>query len=434
MKPRNPGVAYLTSRYPALSHTFIEREVAGLRRAGIHVETFTVRPTPRDQLATDALRAEATRTRPIVGAGAGTWALAHLRLLARNPAVWSAGLARALRTGPATPRARLWQVFYFAEAVVLVQLMRRARLRHVHAHFANVASDVARHTAALGRDLDGPGSWKWSFTMHGPTGFEAVKAVDLAAKTRDADGVSCITDYCRSQLMALVAPQHWPKLRVVHMSVDAQTYHPPTRGRTHDGPVRLLMVGRLVPQKGPSILLEAVELLRRRGVRLEATIVGAGPLADELARTVQRRGLQEWITLAGPVGQDRLPKLYRGADIFVLPSFQEGLPVVLMEAMATQLPVITTQIAGVNELVRDGVHGFVVPAGRADRLAYAIEALAADPSARQAMGRAGRQAVLDGFTADDSGRAAREFVLDVQRGPELSTSQTTPALTPQGLP
>lgn len=414
-RPDRLAVAYLTSRYPALSHTFIEREVQGLRDQGVRVETFTVRPAPPDSLVTPQLREQAARTRPLLGAGAGTWLRAHLALAVRHPGVWGAGLSRALRTGPLSPRARLWQVFYFAEAVVLLQHLRRLGIRHVHAHFVNVASDVARHTAALGRDLQGPqAGWRWSFTMHGPTGFESVKAVDLAAKTREADGVSCITDYCRSQLMALVDPPHWERMRVVHMTVDAHTYHPPSRPRAHVGPLRLLFVGRLVPQKGPSVLLDAIDLLRRQGVDVHARIVGAGPLADDLALQVQRRDLGGRVELTGPLGQDRLPQLYREADLFVLPSFAEGLPVVLMEAMATGLPVVTTQIAGVNELVTDGTHGRIVAAGRADLLAAAIAGLASDPAKRERMGEAAREAVLAGFTLEAGAAAARDFIAGVQ--------------------
>lgn len=410
------GVAYLVSRYPALSHTFIEREVAGLRAAGVRVETFTVRPTPSEQLITDGLRAEAEHTTALIGdprLRRTVWR-AHVRLLRENPGAWFAGLARALRTGPRSPKARLWQVFYFLEAVVLLHHLRARGLRHVHAHFVNVGSDVARHTAALGADVEGEqAGWRWSFTMHGPTGFDAVEAVDLAAKTRDADGVSCITDFCRSQLMTLVEPEHWPKLQVVHMSVDADTYHPPAAPRGHDGPLRLLDVGRLVPAKGPSILLDAIESLRERGVEVDARIVGAGPLRDDLAAAVRDRGLTE-VTLTGPLGQDFLPELYRWADVFVLPSFSEGLPVVLMEAMATGLPVVTTQIAGVNELVTDGVHGAVVPAGRAERLADAIATLAADPDLRARLGAAGREAVLAGFTPETTAPAAARFLQAAQ--------------------
>lgn len=412
--PTQPAVAYLVSRYPALSHTFIEREILGLRAQGVHVDAFTVRPAPVASLVSKTMQEEGRRTRALVGAGRAAWIRAHVKLLRRG--VWFTGVRRALRTGPASPRARLWQVFYFAEAAVMIDMMQRAGLRHVHAHFVNVASDVARHVKAIGEDLDGPhAGWRWSFTMHGPTGFESVHTADLANKARSADGVSCITDYCRSQMMWLVEPEYWSKMSVVRMTVDAETYHPPAEPRGHDGRVRLLDVGRLVPEKGAPVLVEAVDILRAQGVDVELRLVGAGPLAESLEQDIARRGLSDQISLTGPIGQDELPDLYRWADVFVLPSFQEGLPVVLMEALATELPVVTTSIAGISELVRDGVEGRMVPAGRADRLAAALAELAQDPQARLRMGRRGRATVLGEFTQQSASAAAKDFILDVQR-------------------
>lgn len=412
--PTQPAVAYLVSRYPALSHTFIEREILGLRAQGVRVESFSVRSVPDSALVSRVMREEGRRTRPLIGAGRLAWIRAHARLLLRG--LWFKGLARALRTGEGTLRARLWQVFYFAEAAVMVDAMRRVGLRHVHAHFANVAADVARHVKAIGEDLDGAdGGWRWSFTMHGPTGFESVRATDLANKARSADGVSCITDFCRSQMMWLVEPEYWSKMSVVRMTVDADTYHPPSRPRRHGGRVRLLTVGRLVPEKGPSILVEAVDVLRGEGIDVELRLVGAGPLAESLEKDIARRDLADRITLTGPIGQDELPDVYRWADIFVLPSFQEGLPVVLMEALATELPVLTTQIAGVSELVTDGVEGRLVPAGRVDRLAAVLAELVADPEGRLRMGRHGRERVLGEFTPRTASAAAKAFVVGVQR-------------------
>ncbi|MDO5627809.1 MAG: glycosyltransferase family 4 protein [Mobilicoccus sp.] len=414
--PSESAVAYLVSRYPALSHTFIEREILGLRAEGVRVETFSVRATPPGSWVSRVMKEEGARTRPLIGAGRATWIRAHLDLVRRAPDQWLAGIGRALRTGHRSPKARLWQVFYFLEAVVLYHDMRRAGLRHVHAHFANVAADVARHTAALGRAVDGPDAgWRWSFTMHGPTGFESVASTDLANKARDADGVSCITDFCRSQMMWLVEPKHWPKMQVVRMTVDGQSYRPPEAPRGHDdGRLRLLDVGRLVAEKGAPVLVDAVQELRSRGVEVDLKLVGAGPLHESLQADIAARGLEDSITLTGPIGQDELPEMYAWADVFVLPSFQEGLPVVLMEALSSGVPAVTTQIAGVSELIRDGQEGRLVPAGRADLLADALEQLAADPELRARMGRAGREAVLAEFTPTTAAPAARRFVETVQ--------------------
>ncbi|WP_040155546.1 glycosyltransferase family 4 protein [Mobilicoccus massiliensis] len=423
-------VAYLTSQYPALSHTFIEREVRAVRDAGVDVATFSVRPCPPDELRSEAMREDAEQTPTLRGSSLSTWARAHASLGRRNPRVFAAGLRRALASGPRTPKGRTWQLFYLAEAVLLYERLRARGITHVHAHFANVASDVARLVAYLGQVEDGPGSpWRWSLTMHGPTEFEAVEAFDLPAKVRSADGIACISDFCRSQLMRFVEPDHWDKMDVVRMSVDAARYRPADdaamQARQTDDPsagggdatgrpLRLLYVGRLVPEKGSPVLLDAIGRLTDEGVPTTTRIVGAGDLRDSLDTAIRARGLGERVELVGPVGQDHLPELYRESDVFVLPSFSEGLPVVLMEAMATGIPVVTTQIAAVGEMVQDGVQGRVVPAGRADLLADAIADLARDPARRREMGRAGRETILAEFVPEVTGPAMARFLQGVR--------------------
>lgn len=393
--------AYLVSEHPKLSHAFIAREVSALREAGAELRTFSIRPPGPTSLLTEADRREAARTTVLLAADRRPLVRAHARLLSRRPGTWWRGAVRALRTGPRTPRAAVWQLFYFAEAVLLVREMQRSGLRHVHVHLANSGADVARAAAALGQDLDGPGSWTWSLSMHGPTEFSDVTGYDLAAKVRSAAFVACITDYCRSQLMGLVEPEFWPRLRVVAMGVDLAAYAPAAaaRSRRPPGPLRVLFVGRLVAEKGPSVLLDAVEMVRAGGREVELVLVGEGDLADTLSRRSP---------LAGPVAQDELPVLYAWADVFCLPSFAEGLPVVLMEAMCTELPVVTTRITGIPELVVDGVNGRLVTPGRADLVARALEELADDPALRRRLGEAGRAAVT---AAHDAGRNAAELAV-----------------------
>ena len=408
MRKSNTGLAYLVSQYPGVSHIFIEREVLALRALGLDVETFSVRRCPPGQLRTDTMRAEAARTTSILGGSPIRLSMLLLKVGVRH-------LLPVLKTARATAklgepvlRSRLWQLFYLAEAMALVQHCRARGIRHIHVHFANNGADIARLAVLLGNHIDGrDAGWRWSFTMHGSNEFEAVDRFDLGAKVRSASGVVCVSDFTRSQLMRLVDFEHWGKLTKVHMTVDEDVYQPPRdRRRDRDGPFRILMVGRLVPEKAPLILIQAVDQLVRSGVRVDLRFVGSGMLEDRLMVEVRDRGLDQYVTWLGSLGQHQIPAWYQWADVFCLPSFQEGLPVVLMEAMATELPVVTTRIAAIGELVEDGISGEVVSAGRSDLIAEALARLAGDPQRRLEQGRRGREMVLREFTTD---RAATEM-------------------------
>lgn len=385
------NVAYITSLYPSLSHSFILREVRGLRANGVDVLSFSVRRTPSEQLIAPEDREEAASTLVLLPPDPKRFAAAVARAAASGRGRFLRAAFGAVRRGLAVgPRAALWQAFYVGEAVLVWDECRRRGIRHIHAHFANVGADVAQLAARIG----GPG-WSWSFTMHGPTEFFDVPGHRLADKTRDARFVSCISDFCRSQLMKLVGREHWDKLHLVRCGVDPQVYAP-APPRAPDGALRVVCVGRLVPDKGQSLLVDAVAILRERGVDARLELVGDGPDRGHLESHVADLGLRDAVHLAGAVGQDTMREHYAAADVFCLPSFAEGVPVVLMEAMAMGLPVVTTRIAGIGELVEDGVSGVLVRPGRADLLADALQGLA-DPEVRARMGAAGRRMVVEEF-------------------------------------
>ena len=388
-------LAYLVSRYPSVSHTFILREVLALRAAGVRVDTFTVRRPAADyELSRDDREARDT-TQALVPPVPLELVTAHLVALVTRPRRYLATLRLALGLRAAGGKAALWQVFYFGEAVLMWHKCRRAGARHIHAHHANVGSDVALLAARLG----GRG-WSWSFTMHGPTELFDVREHRLAQKTERALFVACISEYARSQLMGLVGTEHWDKLRIVHCGLDVSRFGAVDRsGR--NGPLRILNVGRAVPVKGQSLLVEAIAELGRQGVDARLTVVGDGPQAAELRDSATRLAVAGQVEFAGAVGQDEILAYYRRADVFALPSFAEGLPVVLMEAMATGLPVVASRIAGIPELVEDGVSGLLVTPGRRDELVAALAALlCATPERRAEMGAAGRSRVEAEFASD----------------------------------
>lgn len=409
--PAARPIAYLASHYPKLSATFIQREIAAVRSQGLEVETFSIRPCPPGEARSVAMREELARTHVLLDGDARKWIVAHARLLARHPGSWFRTLGRALRSGYPSPRMRLWQVFYFGEAVVLHDRLRRRGIRHIHVHHANVSADVARLTVALGEDVDGADStWRWTLTMHGTTEFNDTALHDLGAKYASASAIAVISDATGGFIRSRLPVEEWGKVEVVHMSVDAAKFSPPAEGRGHDGPLRLLAVGRLVEVKGFPVLLDALALLAARGVDVHLRLVGSGPLEEFLHAQVAARDLGESVTIVGPLSEDELPDEYRAADVYVLTSFQEGLPVVVMEAMSAGLPVVVSQVGSIGELVENGVSGIVLPPARADLVADAIADLATDPERRAAIGRAARDAVVAGFTPEVTGPSMARFL------------------------
>ena len=384
-----------------------------MRAEGIEVETFSIRASPPADLLSRKMQEEAARTFVLLGGEAAPWVQAHSGLLRTKPAASLGTALAALREGDRTAKAKLWQTFYFGEAVVLHDRMRAVGLRHVHVHHANVSADVARLACRIGNHLDGPGTWTWSLTVHGSAEFENIQQWDIPAKIRQARAIACISDYCRGQLMRLVDRSHWDKMRIVRMSVDPEQYAPPREGRHHDGPLRLLAVGRLVLLKGFDVLVDACAMLRDRGVAVEVRIVGQGPEQAALQAHIDEAGLSDRIHLVGPIGQDHIVEQYHWADAYVMSSFMEGLPVVVMEAMATGMPVVATEVAGMSELVVDGHNGLLVRMGRPDLLGDAIARLAADPQAREQMGTAGRASVLAESTPRQTGPAMADFLRSV---------------------
>jgi len=390
-------VAYLVSQYPAVSHTFVLREVQALRRLGAEVHTVSVRPGADGPGEEE--RAEEAATLCLLASPARV-ARAALRMLLTHPHAVLAGLRRCLRAGRPSARTRVWQLFYLAEALLLVQHCRRLRLRHVHVHFANNGADVARLAVEVGRRVPG-GLASWSFTMHGPTEFYDVPGTDLAAKVAEADAVICISDFCRSQLMMLVPKPLWGKLQVIRVGLRvAELVPPPRPPEPVPGPLRVVAIGRLVESKAMSVLVQATARLRAAGIPLAVTVVGDGPQRAALTREAERLGVADAVTFVGVRSPRQVRDHLREADVLCSVSLAEGLPVVVMEAMALGLPVVATQITALPELVAEGRTGYLVPPGRPDATAAALARVAALPDRGRAMGAAGRAAVAEQHDLD----------------------------------
>lgn len=395
-------VTYVVSWYPGVSHTFIQREIRALRALGNHVDVVSIHRASPDVMSAADLE-ELASTFTILPASPMKIARGHAKALLRSPRAYFDTLRHALSVAPPGARARLWQLFYFVEAMIVWERCRRRDVRHLHAHFANVGADVAWLTCHFGRAVDGPGAWSWSFTMHGCMEFWDVERYNLGRKVAASDLVIAISDFTRAQLMNFVEPEHWDKIEVVHCGVDVDTYRPAAADGERSQTTRVLCVGRLSPEKGQTLLLKAIADLRASGIdTIQLTLVGDGPLRAALERECSELRLADVVTFAGAVDQDAMPEYYRRADVFCQPSFMEGIPVVLMEAMASGLAVVSSGVAGIPELIDDGESGILVRPGRTDELARAIAELARDPARREALGRRGRETVLRDFDAREN--------------------------------
>lgn len=392
-------IAYLCSLYPAISHTFIMREVDALRSLGAEIETFSIHRAGPEHVNGDADRRAFDSTFAILPPRLGALLGAHAKAAAGHPFAYARTLLKSLRLARSGPAGRIWQVFYFAEAMVLWRQCERRGIRHIHAHLANVAADVALLAAAFGSATDRERPWSWSFTMHGPTELFAVEEFRLAKKVRHASFAVCISDFTRSQLMMLCDPGDWEKLHVVHCGIPLERFARRAGPAGHDRPPMLLYVGRLVPEKGQAVLLEALSLLYERGIRIGATLVGEGPQRAGLEALAERLGVRAQTHFAGALGQEEILPLYERATVFCLPSFAEGVPCVLMEAMAMEVPVVSTFVAGIPELVENERTGLLVAPGRADLLAAAIERLIDDPRLSDRLGAQGAARVAAEFSS-----------------------------------
>jgi glycosyltransferase involved in cell wall biosynthesis len=392
-----PRIAYLCDQYPAVSHTFILREVRGLREIGVNIETISIRRSDPAHLLASSDREEFGRTFAVLPVHPLRLIVTHVRVFAANPGRYLATLRLAWSLSKPGLRGRLWQLFYLAEAGVVLSHCRRRRIWHLHAEFATPAADVGLLTAHLGGQR-----WSWSFAAHGTDIFEADARV-LAEKVRRARFVICTSDFGRSQLMALVDERHWRGIHVVPCGIDVRQFASPSgRHVESDGRFHVLTVGRLVAVKGHAVLLEAIRELRDLGVAVTLDVVGDGPRRGVLEDRARALRVTDLVRFHGPVGQDDIRRHYAVADAFCLPSFAEGVPVVLMEAMATEVPVVASGVMGIPELVEDGKSGLLVRPGRPRALADALARLAASADLRRELGRAGRARVESAFSLERS--------------------------------
>ena len=380
-------IAYLTGEYPRATDTFIQREVMGLREKGVDVQTFSVRRPGDEHLVGPEQKAERDRTFYLLPVHPITLLLAHFSLWLSSPGRYLRALKLTWTTRQDGLKGTLYQFFYFLEAGILAQQIRNQQIQHLHNHLADSSCSVAMLASALG-------GFTYSFTIHGPYIFFEPYRWRLDEKIKRSLFVCCISHFCRSQAMLFAPMDKWDRMYIIHCGVNPDLFNLVPHDFSNK---RLLYVGRLAANKGLPILLQSLATLKSLHPEIILTIVGDG--ADRVAweEMAIALGLERQVKFVGYQSQAQVRQHLQQTDVFVLPSFAEGVPVVLMEAMAAGVPVVATQIAGTSELVENGISGYLVPPGDTVSLTKQIEVLLNDSQLRAKLGASGRLKVENEF-------------------------------------
>lgn len=384
------SLAYLVSQYPTISMIFVLREVLQLRELGFRIDTASINPPDRtpDRMTPEEA-AEAARTYCVKSHGVAGAAVAHLQTILGSPIGYCRGVGLAFALSGLDLKRLFLSFMYLTEALMVGQWMERNQQRHLHCHLAQQAATVGLYVRRIF-------AFGYSVTVHGPDEFYDTRGQYLSEKIAAADFMVCISSFARSQMMLLSPQIHWNKLFVSRLGVDPQLFVPPTRNTAPDT-YEILCVGRLTPAKGQHLLIDAVERLGHQSRPVRLRLVGSGPDGSSLREHAAHIEFPECVIFEGTVNQDRIRSLYAAADIFCLPSFAEGIPVVLMEAMAMGIPCVTTHITGIPELIRNGIDGLLVAPSDLDALVNALATLMDDPALGKRLAASGRARILSHY-------------------------------------
>ncbi|MDX2232534.1 MAG: glycosyltransferase [Leptolyngbyaceae cyanobacterium bins.349] len=384
------NIAYLVNQYPKTSHSFIRREILAIEAAGVPIHRFAIRSIPTE-VVDAADQQEAGQTRYILDVGAKGLLLNFLRVAVTRPVrFWQTALF-TWKIGVRSDRGVLLNFAYFAEACVLSRWFAQAGITHVHTHFGTNSATVSM----LCRLLGGP---SYSVTVHGPEEFDKPAAIALTEKIQHAAFIVAVCSFGKSQLYRWCDYNHWSKVQVVHCGVDQMFLeHPYVPIPTEP---RFVCVGRLSEQKGHLMLIEAASQLAAEGRSFKLILVGDGPLRSEIETLITQLHLENYVEITGWATNAQVQQQLLAAQVLVAPSFAEGLPVVIMEALALCRPVISTYIAGIPELVQPGKSGWLVPAGSVDDLAEAMRTVLQTPMDQlEQMGQTGAKLVAQNHNA-----------------------------------
>ncbi|HQT63822.1 MAG: colanic acid biosynthesis glycosyltransferase WcaL [Acidocella sp. 20-57-95] len=423
--PGDGPVAYVMKRYPRLSETFIVNEIRAMERLGADIRIFSLLPPepPPHHPMTAQVSAPVAY---LPAEGFKKWQRmlnAHAACLGAAPWRYIKAFSRAVQwsIGSASPPA-VWK--QFGRAGIIAAACRFQGIRHIHGHFANAPTAVTQFASIMT-------GLPFSFTAHAKDLYLTPRNV-IARRGAAANFIATCTGYNVQYLSEVLAPEHAAKIHLVYHGIDLDMFHnaPSALPTPRQGKL-ILSVGRLVPKKGHDTLISACGILRDKGVAFKCMIVGGGPLRDELAAQIAALGLHEHVSLEGAMTQARLIELYRRADLFALAPLitedgdRDGIPNVIVEAMATNVPVVSTAISGIPEIIHDGVTGLLVPPREPVILSEAMARLLADPDFGQVMAKAARARLESEFDLWRTTSRLHRLMGCVECAPQPSESRFT---------
>jgi glycosyltransferase involved in cell wall biosynthesis len=403
--PSSRPVTFLLKRFPRLSETFILNELLALERQGVPLRIYSILNPQEEVVHADVAKLRTpVEYFPVGIRGAWHLARAHLRMLSGAPGAYARTLADA------ASRRRLAALKHFVRAGWLAARLRDVEAGHLHAHFAHGPASVAQFAS----QISGIG---FSFTAHAKDIYTTPPEL-LRTKLRAARFVVTCTQYNARHLADLAGDPWANRIFRIYHGVDFDRFRSNgARSKRPAGRPMCLAVGRLVEKKGFTYLIEAMQILTASGRRVGVRIVGGGDQRKALEAQVARAGLEGVVELSGPMPQEDLLALYEDAAVFVLPCVvtdngdRDGIPNVLVEAMRMGVPVVSTAISGIPELVLDGKTGLLVPPRDAEALANAIAALLDDPERACGLARQAAAHVSEWFDLHRNAEALRDLLL-----------------------
>jgi colanic acid/amylovoran biosynthesis glycosyltransferase len=394
-------IAYLLHRFPSTTDTFIKREIRSLQKLGTDVRVISIWKPKEHETTWDILDEWAKDTQFALPQSAVSIVWIVLTSVIRSPMRFLVTARLAFLTSRPGVRGLIYQSFYFVEAVLAADLLARNAIVHVHNHIGDHSGTVTMLAANLA-------GISYSITFHGWPVFFDVKYSRIKEKVRGARFTRSISYFCRSQLLMFAECDDLTSFKIVHcgLEIEKYSYRAPRNEIKY-----LICVARLSSEKGHTFLIHALRQLRDKGYDLELRIAGDGPTKERLKSLAEEVGLADRIHFLGYLKEDEVIRELQSSDLFVLPSFVEGLPVSAMEAMAVGVPVIATNIAGTSELIEDGKTGVLVRPSDSEALANAVVRIWQDYPFRLRAAELGRKKIIDEFDIHTETARLNQYLL-----------------------